>query len=63
MYSLQRASLTIQRAADPLLTSLLLLHSKTFNLTGRFAEARTIRLDSIGWARYGSNPDWAERAK
>ena len=29
----------------------------------RVAEAEKVRLDSIGWARYGFGPDWAVRAK
>ena len=46
-------------------------HSSVFNtarvealeLENRHAEARSVRLDSIGWARYGFGPDWAVRAK
>ncbi|MGB7318215.1 MAG: ATP-dependent transcriptional regulator, partial [Planktotalea sp.] len=29
----------------------------------RSSEARTIRMDSLGWARYGFGADWAVRAK
>lgn len=46
-----------------LLATLLLLRAEALDLEGRSAEARTVRLDSIGWARYGFGPDWAVRAK
>ena len=46
-----------------LLSTLLLLRAEALDLQGRSAEARTVRLDSLGWARYGVGPDWAVRAK
>jgi hypothetical protein len=46
-----------------LLSTLLLLRAEALDLQGRSAEARTVRLDSMGWARYGFGPDWAVRAK
>ncbi|MGC1496686.1 MAG: DUF2927 domain-containing protein [Sulfitobacter sp.] len=46
-----------------LLSTLLLLRSEALELENRTAEARSVRLDSIGWARYGFGPDWAVRAK
>ena len=46
-----------------LLSTLLLLRSEALELENRPAEARGVRLDSIGWARYGFGPDWAVRAK
>ena len=46
-----------------LLSTLLLLRSEALELENRPAEARSVRLDSIGWARYGFGPDWAVRAK
>lgn len=46
-----------------LLATLLLLRAEALDLQGRSGEARTVRLDSIGWARYGFGPDWAVRAK
>jgi hypothetical protein len=36
-----------------LLTSLLLLQSEALRITGQPEEARRVRLDSLGWARYG----------
>jgi hypothetical protein len=30
---------------------------------GRSSEARTVRLDSLGWARYGFGPDEVVRAR
>lgn len=46
-----------------LLATLLLLKAEALDLLGRPNEARTVRLDSLGWARYGFGPDWAVRAK
>ncbi|SEP55202.1 DUF2927 domain-containing protein [Thalassovita taeanensis] len=46
-----------------LLSTLLLLRAEALDLLGRSAEARTVRLDSLGWARYGFGADWAVRAK
>ena len=46
-----------------LLSTLLLLRAEALDLQGRSVEARTVRLDSLGWARYGFGPDWAVRAK
>jgi hypothetical protein len=46
-----------------LLSTLLLLRSEALELQNRHAEARSVRLDSIGWARYGFGADWAVRAK
>lgn len=46
-----------------LLATLKLLQAEALELEGRIDEARSVRLDSIGWARYGFGPDWAVRAK
>lgn len=46
-----------------LLATLLLLQAEALDLTGQYGEARSVRLDSLGWARYGFGPDWAVRAK
>ena len=46
-----------------LLATLMLLRSEALDLTGRGAEAQAVRLDSLGWARYGFGADWAVRAK
>ncbi|RKF15441.1 DUF2927 domain-containing protein [Roseovarius spongiae] len=46
-----------------LLASLMMLRAEALDLTGRASEARAVRLDSIGWARYGYGADWAVRAK
>lgn len=66
-HALQLISPHIDRAARNenaiLLSTLLLLRAEALDLTGRIAEARTVRLDSLGWARYGFGPDWAVRAK
>ncbi|MEM6311989.1 MAG: DUF2927 domain-containing protein [Pseudomonadota bacterium] len=46
-----------------LLATLLMMKAEALELTGQMTEARAIRLDSLGWARYGFGPDWAVRAK
>ena len=46
-----------------LLANLMMLRAEALELTGRVAEAREVRLDSLGWARYGYGADWAVRAK
>jgi hypothetical protein len=46
-----------------LLSTLMLLQAEALDLLGQFSEARAVRLDSLGWARYGFGPDWAVRAK
>ncbi|WP_323765527.1 DUF2927 domain-containing protein [Marinovum sp.] len=46
-----------------LLSTLLLLRAEALGLTGRVSEAREVRMDSLGWARYGFGADWAVRAK
>lgn len=46
-----------------LLATLLMLQAEALELTGQVAEARAVRLDSLGWARYGFGADWAVRAK
>lgn len=46
-----------------LLATLLMLRAEALDLAGRVSEARTVRLDSLGWARYGFGAEWAVRAK
>lgn len=46
-----------------LLSTLLLLRAEALEIQGRTEDARAVRLDSLGWARYGFGPDWAVRAK
>ncbi|MFZ5963814.1 DUF2927 domain-containing protein [Thalassococcus sp. BH17M4-6] len=46
-----------------LLSTLMLLRAEALELSGRASEGREVRLDSLGWARYGFGPDWAVRAK
>ena len=55
--------LAAQSENAALLSTLLMLRAEALELTGRDAEARTVRVDSLGWARYGFGPDWAVRAK
>jgi len=46
-----------------LLSTLMLLKAEALDLAGQPDEARSVRLDSLGWARYGFGSDWAVRAK
>jgi len=46
-----------------LLSTLMLLKAEALDQMGRPDEARSVRLDSLGWARYGFGTDWAVRAK
>jgi hypothetical protein len=46
-----------------LLSTLMLLRAEALDLENRTSEARAVRLDSLGWARYGFGSDWAVRAK
>ena len=53
-----------QRAENAsLLATLMLLQAEAYDLTGKSDKARAVRLDSLGWARYGFGSDWAVRAK
>lgn len=52
-----------QRENAALLSTLLLLRAEALELENRVAEAQLVRLDSLGWARYGFGSDWAVRAK
>nr|WP_029375551.1 DUF2927 domain-containing protein [Oceanicola sp. S124] len=46
-----------------LLANIEMLRAEALERTGRPDEARRVRLDSLGWARYGFGPDWAVRAR
>jgi hypothetical protein len=46
-----------------LLSTLMMLRAEALELTGRSSEAQLVRLDSLGWARYGFGSEWAVRAK
>ena len=46
-----------------LLSTLMLLRAEALDLGGQVTAGREVRVDSIGWARYGFGPDWAVRAK
>jgi len=52
-----------RRENAALLSTLLLLRAEALELENRPADARLVRLDSLGWARYGFGSDWAVRAK
>ncbi|MDZ4135260.1 MAG: DUF2927 domain-containing protein, partial [Paracoccaceae bacterium] len=46
-----------------LMATLMLMKSEALSLTGREAEARALRLDSLGWARYGFGSEAQVRAR
>ncbi|MBO9472622.1 DUF2927 domain-containing protein [Shimia sp. R10_1] len=46
-----------------LLSTLMLLQAEALDMEGQLEDAANLRLDSLGWARYGFGPDWAVRAK
>ena len=46
-----------------LLANIELLRAEALEMTGHPDQARAVRLDSLGWARYGFGPDWAVRAR
>ncbi|MCE8009254.1 DUF2927 domain-containing protein [Aestuariivita sp.] len=58
-------ALPVARNAEnaALLATLMLLQAEAYTLTGQHETARAVRLDSLGWARYGFGSDWAVRAK
>lgn len=45
------------------LATLSLLKAEALEMLGRPDAASALRLDSLGWARYGFGPDWAVRGK
>ena len=59
-----RALPAVQRAQNAsLLATLMLVKAEAFEALGRDAEARTLRLDSQAWARYGFGADAQVRAR
>ena len=46
-----------------LLATLLMIKAEALEAVGRGAEARAVRLDSLGWARYGFGSDSEVRAR
>ncbi len=46
-----------------LLATALMMRAEALELAGQFDAAAAVRLDSLGWARYGFGPDWAVRAR
>ncbi len=60
---LNRAIDVMTRAQNAaLMATLMLLKSEALRQAGRFDQARTVRLDSIGWARYGFGSDVVVRS-
>ncbi|WP_146345204.1 DUF2927 domain-containing protein [Falsiphaeobacter marinintestinus] len=56
-------SVARQHENAALLSTLMLLQAEALDMTGRPDQARAVRVDSLGWARYGFGSDWAVRAK
>ncbi|NRB01819.1 MAG: DUF2927 domain-containing protein [Rhodobacteraceae bacterium] len=46
-----------------LLSTLMLLRAEALEMSGQTDAAQRVRLDSLGWARYGFGSDWAVRNK
>lgn len=46
-----------------LMSTLMMIRAEALDLQSRTSEANAVRLDSLGWARYGFGSDWAVRAK
>ena len=46
-----------------LLATLLMIRAEALELKGRVSDAQTVRLDSLGWARYGFSSDSDVRAR
>ncbi|MBB97747.1 MAG: ATP-dependent transcriptional regulator [Rhodobacteraceae bacterium] len=65
--ALARLNPAIETAAQSenaaLLSTLMLLKAEALELLGRPDQARAVRLDSLGWARYGFGADWAVKQK
>ncbi len=60
---LNKAIDTMTRAENAAqLATLLLLKSEVLRQSGRISQARSVRLDSIGWARYGFGSDLVVRS-
>lgn len=54
----------VQRAENAaLLATMMLLEAEALDLTGQPEAARDVRLDSVGWARYGFGTDWEVRTQ
>ncbi|WP_424973784.1 DUF2927 domain-containing protein [Dinoroseobacter sp. S124A] len=54
----------VQRSENAaLLATLLMMKAEALDLLGRASEAETVRLDSLGWARYGIGSDARVRAR
>ncbi len=62
---LANANLGAARRAEnaALLAKLMMLKAAALDLEGRFSEARAVRLDSLGWARYGFASQQAVRRR
>lgn len=59
-----RSLLVVTRAENAaLLSTLMMIRAEALELLGRDAEARAVRLDSLGWARYGFGPEAQVRAR
>lgn len=46
-----------------LLATLQLIEAQALETEGNISQAKKLRLDSLGWARYGFGSDWAVRSK
>ncbi|MCI5110829.1 MAG: DUF2927 domain-containing protein [Marivita sp.] len=59
----QAIELAARHENAALLSTLLMLRAEALDLAGRVSAGADVRLDSLGWARYGFGSDWSVRAK
>ena len=62
---LTNAAMPVVLAAQnaSLLASLMMIKAEALDMSGRASEARQVRLDSLGWARYGFGSDAEARKR
>ena len=54
----------VQRSENAaLLATLMMMKAEALDMLGRTSEAQNVRLDSLGWARYGIGSDDQVRAR
>lgn len=59
-----RSLVTVMRSENAaLLATLLMIKAEALDMAGRHQDATTVRVDSLGWARYGFGSEQAVRAR
>lgn len=59
----QNIPIVLRAENAALLSTMLMIKAEALTLEGRMSEARTVRLDSLGWARYGFGSDSVVRQR